>query len=147
MEVPTSGILNRYIATQGPLTNTCQDFWTMIWEQHSNLIVMVTPLMERGRLKCLKYWPDLNDSMDPGNGLKVTCMKERESPSMIERDLVVVRGSESREITHIQYTAWPDHGVPDDASDFMSLVMKVRTIRSTSLDPVIVHCRFVWPFS
>ena len=52
-----------------------------------------------------------------------------------------------REITHIQYTSWPDHGVPDDASDFLELVRKVRNVRSTSVEPVIVHCRYVFEMS
>ena len=42
MEIPGSGIVNRYIAAQGPLPNTCRDFWQMIWEQQCRLVVMLT---------------------------------------------------------------------------------------------------------
>ncbi|KAI1299327.1 Tyrosine-protein phosphatase non-receptor type 4 [Halotydeus destructor] len=142
MEIPSSGIINRYIATQGPLVNTCEDFWQMVWEQGSHLIVMVTPLVERGRLKCLKYWPDPGDLLEPCCRLKVTCDKEIETKAMVERELHLtnVKTGERREITHIQYTSWPDHAPPDDASDFLSLVNRVRAIRSTSVEPVIVHC-------
>ena len=42
MEIPGSGVVNRYIAAQGPLPNTCRDFWQMIWEQQCRLVVMLT---------------------------------------------------------------------------------------------------------
>lgn len=144
MEIPSSAIINRYIATQGPLCNTCNDFWLMIWEQKSSLIVSATPLVERGRNKCFKYWPDMNEESDVGNGLKVLCIKEMESPSMIEREFKLTQTRdqlETRYLTHIQYVAWPDHGVPEDSSDFLVLVNKVRNIRMGSVDPVVVHCR------
>ena len=148
MEIPSSAIINRYIATQGPLSNTCNDFWLMIWEQKSSLVVSATPLVERGRIKCAKYWPDLRQEMQVGSDLTVSCLREADSPSMIEREFKLAKTTdpfETRYITHIQYVAWPDHGVPEDSSDFLVLVNKVRHMRIGSVDPVVVHCRSVSP--
>lgn len=75
MEIPNTGIINRYIATQGPLSDTTQDFWTMVWEQKSTLIVMVTPLIENDYIKCHKYWPDLNETLKLHDDIKITCIK------------------------------------------------------------------------
>ncbi len=55
MEIPASSLINRYIACQGPLPNTCPDFWQMAWEQGSSLVVMLTTQVERGRV-CISLW-------------------------------------------------------------------------------------------
>ena len=89
MDIPSSRIVNRYIATQGPLPGTCGDFWQMVWEQGCSLIVMVTPLVERDRIKCFKYWPNLGDFLDPSDRFQVTCTREVDFRSMTERDLIL----------------------------------------------------------
>ncbi|KAK7499356.1 hypothetical protein BaRGS_00009331 [Batillaria attramentaria] len=141
MEIPGSGIISRYIAAQGPLPNTCTDFWQMVWEQHSSLVVMLTTKVERGRVKCHQYWPQLYETEDFG-ALQITCVKEEETPSFAFREfnLTHVETNEERHIRHMQYIAWPDHGVPDDPSDFLDFVMKVRQARSGMVEPTVVHC-------
>lgn len=143
MEIPGSDLINKYIATQGPLSSTCEEFWQMVWEQGCSLIVMVTPLLERGRSKCHKYWPDVDESEKYGDHLKVVSTSESGNSSMVERHLKLtnLETSEEREVMHLQYLAWPDHGVPDDATEFLNLIGKVRKHRSSVDDPIIVHCR------
>ncbi|KAJ8313697.1 hypothetical protein KUTeg_008258 [Tegillarca granosa] len=141
MEIPGSGIVNRYIAAQGPLPNTCTDYWLMVWEQRTSLIVMLTTKVERGRVKCHQYWPDLYETMDYGV-LQITCVKEEETTSFAFREfnLTHVETSEERHISHMQYIAWPDHGVPDDPADFLDFVLKVRQKRVGMVEPTVVHC-------
>jgi len=141
MEIPTSGIVNRYIAAQGPLPNTCGDFWQMVWEQQSTLIVMLTTILERGRVKCHQYWPELYETTEYGL-LQVTCHKEQEGPSFAFREFTLINteNNEERHITHMQYIAWPDHGTPTDSSDFLEFVLKVRQNRVGMVDATIVHC-------
>lgn len=141
MEIPGSGIVNRYIAAQGPLPKTCTDFWQMVWEQHSSLVVMLTTKVEKGRVKCHQYWPEMYETMDYGL-LQITCVKEEETPSFAFREfnLTHVETSEERHISHMQYIAWPDHNVPDDPADFLEFVLKVRQRRMGMVEPTIVHC-------
>ncbi|OQV16452.1 Tyrosine-protein phosphatase non-receptor type 4 [Hypsibius exemplaris] len=143
MEIPSSGIVNRYIAAQGPLPHTTADFWQMVWEQQSTLVVMLTSLMEQGRIKCHKYWPDLYETSDYGM-LQVTCVKEQDSVqncfAFRELTLIHMETNEERHITHMQYIAWPDHGVPDDATDFLDFVIRVRQTRVGMGEPSVIHC-------
>ncbi|XP_040063544.2 tyrosine-protein phosphatase non-receptor type 4 isoform X1 [Ixodes scapularis] len=141
MNIPTSGIVNRYIATQGPLPNTTIDFWEMVWEQQCTLVVMLTTLVERGRIKCHKYWPDLYETDTYGH-LQVSCVRQKETPSFAFREFTLIntQNREERHISHMQYLAWPDHGVPDDASDFLTFVQRVRRSRDGMVEPTVVHC-------
>ncbi|XP_061186058.1 tyrosine-protein phosphatase non-receptor type 4-like isoform X3 [Saccostrea echinata] len=141
MEIPGSGIVNRYIAAQGPLPKTCTDFWQMVWEQHSSLVVMLTTKVEKGRVKCHQYWPEMYETMDYGL-LQITCVKEEETPSFAFREfnLTHAETNEERHISHMQYIAWPDHNVPDDPADFLEFVLRVRQRRMGMVEPTVVHC-------
>ena len=95
MEIPVSGIVNRYIAAQGPLPATCTDFWQMVWEQQSTLVVMLTTKVERGRIKCHQYWPDNYETSDFGT-LQITCVKEEETTSFAFREFNLTNVEVSR---------------------------------------------------
>ncbi|KAG8523824.1 Tyrosine-protein phosphatase non-receptor type 4, partial [Galemys pyrenaicus] len=141
MEIPSSSIINQYIACQGPLPHTCSDFWQMTWEQGSSMVVMLTTQVERGRVKCHQYWPEPTGSSSYGC-YQVTCHSEEGNTAYIFRKMTLFNQekNESRQLTQIQYTAWPDHGVPDDSSDFLDFVCHVRNKRAGKEEPIVVHC-------
>ncbi|KAL1494525.1 hypothetical protein ABEB36_010109 [Hypothenemus hampei] len=91
MKIPISNNINTYIATQGPLQSTTEDFWQMVLEQGSTLIVMLTTVIERGRAKCHKYWPGVGEVLTMQNAI-VKCVKEETdvSDSIIFRDFVLI---------------------------------------------------------
>uniref|UniRef100_A0AC35TU24 Tyrosine-protein phosphatase non-receptor type 4 n=1 Tax=Rhabditophanes sp. KR3021 TaxID=114890 RepID=A0AC35TU24_9BILA len=141
MEIPSSGIINRYIACQGPLPHTSKDFWLMVWEQSVNTIVMLTTLIENGRIKCHQYWPRVCESHDYGNFV-IKCKNERETENCVYRDLTLmdVSTKEMRSVTQLQYITWPDHGVPEDPKNFIEFVTEVRKSRHGNMDPILIHC-------
>ncbi|XP_025955663.2 tyrosine-protein phosphatase non-receptor type 3 isoform X3 [Dromaius novaehollandiae] len=140
MEIPTVGIVNRYIATQGPLPHTCAHFWQVVWDHKLSLIIMLTTLTERGRTKCHQYWPDPPDVMEYGN-FRVRCQSEDCTIAYVVREMVItnVKTEQQHAVTHLQYVAWPDHGVPDDSMDFLEFVTCMRPKRVKN-EPVLVHC-------
>ncbi|KAM3928940.1 tyrosine-protein phosphatase non-receptor type 3 isoform 2-T2 [Leptodactylus fuscus] len=140
MEIPTSNIINRYIATQGPLPHTCTHFWQMVWDNRLTLIIMLTTLTERGRTKCHQYWPDPPDVMEYGN-FRVTCNSEDCTIAFVFREIILTNKETGEElpVSHLQYVAWPDHGVPDESSDFLEFVTCVRQKRVKN-QPILVHC-------
>ncbi|XP_069075697.1 tyrosine-protein phosphatase non-receptor type 3 isoform X2 [Pleurodeles waltl] len=140
MEIPSTGVVNKYIASQGPLPHTCAHFWQLVWDHQLSLIVMLTTLTERGRTKCHQYWPDPPDVMEYGN-FRVKCQSEDCTIASVFREMVITNIESGKEhtVTHLQYVAWPDHGVPDDSSDFLDFVNCVREKRVES-EPILVHC-------
>ncbi|KAM3835921.1 LOW QUALITY PROTEIN: tyrosine-protein phosphatase non-receptor type 4-like [Diretmus argenteus] len=141
MEIPASSLINRYIACQGPLPNTCADFWQMTWEQGSSMVVMLTTQVERGRVKCHQYWPNPDSSATYGE-FTLTCHTEEGNAAFLVREMTLAhtQSDQQRELTQIQYLAWPDHGVPDDSTDFLDFVTLVRSKRAGRDQPMVVHC-------
>ena len=116
----------------------------MVWEQESPLVIMLTTVVERGRVKCHKYWPDLDSTVLYGS-ISVTCTKEENKDSFSFRDftLVEVESGTERLVSQMQYLSWPDHGTPSDTVEFVEFVENVRDTRekSATVAPTIVHCR------
>ncbi|XP_012862265.2 tyrosine-protein phosphatase non-receptor type 3 [Echinops telfairi] len=140
MEIPAANLVNKYIATQGPLPHTCAQFWQVVWDQKLSLIVMLTTLTERGRTKCHQYWPDPPSVVEHG-AFHIRCQSEDCTIAYVFREMLVTNSETGEEhaVTHLQYVAWPDHGVPDDSSDFLEFVNYMRSLRVDS-EPVLVHC-------
>uniref|UniRef100_A0A3Q2YP71 protein-tyrosine-phosphatase n=1 Tax=Hippocampus comes TaxID=109280 RepID=A0A3Q2YP71_HIPCM len=130
----------RYVAAQGPLPQTCSHFWQSVWEQQSHTIVMLTTLTERGRTKCHQYWPHPPEVKDYGH-MRVKCHSEECNLAYVTRQFTLThtQRGEERAVTHLQYVAWPDHGVPDDPSDFLLFITSARERRRAE-EPLVVHC-------
>uniref|UniRef100_A0A4X2L3Z6 protein-tyrosine-phosphatase n=1 Tax=Vombatus ursinus TaxID=29139 RepID=A0A4X2L3Z6_VOMUR len=140
MEIPSTKIVNQYIATQGPLPHTCVHFWQAVWDRKLSLIIMLTTLTERGRTKCHQYWPDPPDVMEYGT-FRIKCQSEVCTIAYVFREMLVtkIETGEEHTVTHLQYVAWPDHGVPEDSSDFLEFVTYMRAMRVEN-EPILVHC-------
>ncbi|XP_048833708.1 receptor-type tyrosine-protein phosphatase C-like isoform X4 [Brienomyrus brachyistius] len=133
----------KYIATQEPKNETMVDFWRMVWEQQSSIIVMVTRCEEGNRDKCAQYWPSLDREAEIFEEFIVKIKGEDHFPDNIIRHFSVTNKREKsseREVTHIQFTSWPDQGVPGEAHLLLKLHRRVRSFQNLSNGPIIVHC-------
>ncbi|KAG8594245.1 hypothetical protein GDO81_001129 [Engystomops pustulosus] len=131
---------NAYIATQGPLPDTFGDFWRMVWEQRSATIVMMTRLEEKSRVKCDQYWP--GRGADTYGMIQVTLLDTIELATFCVRTFSLHKNgsSEKREVRQFQFTAWPDHGVPEYPTPFLAFLRRVKTCNPPDAGPIVVHC-------
>ncbi|XP_052090699.1 tyrosine-protein phosphatase Lar-like isoform X2 [Mytilus californianus] len=131
---------NAYIATQGPLPETFGDFWRGVWEQRSNTIVMMTKLEERSRIKCDQYWPHRGG--ETYGIMQVLLVDVTELSTYTIRTFHVSRYGypEKREVRQFQFTAWPDHGVPDHPTPLLMFMKRVKACNPPDAGPMIVHC-------
>ncbi|XP_012775426.3 receptor-type tyrosine-protein phosphatase delta isoform X27 [Maylandia zebra] len=131
---------NAYIATQGSLPETFGDFWRMLWEQRSATIVMMTKLEERSRVKCDQYWP--TRGTETYGLIQVTLLDTVELATYCVRTFALFKNgsSEKREVRQFQFTAWPDHGVPEHPTPFLAFLRRVKACNPPDAGPMVVHC-------
>nr|CDS30626.1 tyrosine protein phosphatase non receptor type [Hymenolepis microstoma] len=159
----SSSSVPRYIATQGTLPNTIVDFWRMVWQENSAIIVMITKEVERGRNKCARYWPTPQQGIlelpSYRGTLRVRHLAEKNLETYTLRELHLSRDPPSHEqgsskktstspslkgfvVYHYQFHAWPDHGTPTDPSCVLNFIFDISKCMETlpECGPMIVHC-------
>ncbi|XP_014259978.1 tyrosine-protein phosphatase 99A [Cimex lectularius] len=137
---------NAYIGTQGPLPNTFDCFWRMVWEQGVTVIVMITNLVERGRRKCDLYWP--KEGTETYGHIQVRLVKEDVLAMYTVRTMKIVHLKAKRkkytmgerQVQQFHYTNWHDHGTPDHPLPILSFVNKSSSANNPNSGPIVVHC-------
>ncbi|XP_047610846.1 receptor-type tyrosine-protein phosphatase C isoform X4 [Phacochoerus africanus] len=133
----------KYIAAQGPRDETIDDFWRMIWEQKATVIVMVTRCEEGNKNKCAEYWPSMEEGSHAYGDVIVEVNEHKRCPDYIIQKFTITNRKEKingRAVTHIQFTSWPDHGVPEDPHLLLKLRRRVNAFSNFFSGPIVVHC-------
>ncbi|XP_056659171.1 tyrosine-protein phosphatase non-receptor type 13 isoform X10 [Monodelphis domestica] len=130
-----------YIACQGPLPTTVADFWQMIWEQNATVIAMMTQEVEGEKIKCQRYWPDiLGKTIMVNDRLRLALVRVQQLKGFIVRamELQDIQTGEVRCISHLNFTAWPDHDTPSQPDDLLMFISYMRHVHKSG--PIIIHC-------
>ncbi|XP_030571303.1 tyrosine-protein phosphatase 69D [Drosophila novamexicana] len=136
----------KFICAQGPMETTINDFWRMIWEQHLEIIVMLTNLEEYNKSKCAKYWPEkVFDSKQFGD-ISVKFTAERKTGDYIIRSLDVTKSNligdeeDHRQITQYHYLTWKDFMAPEHPHGIIKFIRQINSVYSVQRGPILVHC-------
>lgn len=154
-----SGTELKYIATQGPKSDSWAHFWRMVWQENESpaVVVMVTKTHEQGREKCYPYYPrsmsepdlPVNEHDEFGDGFThnlhlAGLSHDTEARTEVrDIDMTTEEGAETRKVWHLLFEGWPDFSVPEGA-DKAALLNMVELSRqknsNNSTNPRIVHC-------
>uniref|UniRef100_A0A8C3L580 Tyrosine-protein phosphatase non-receptor type 13 n=1 Tax=Chrysolophus pictus TaxID=9089 RepID=A0A8C3L580_CHRPC len=130
-----------YIACQGPLPTTVADFWQMVWEQNCTVIAMMTQEVEGEKIKCQRYWPDvLHKTTMITDRLRLALVRFQQLKGFIIRvlELEEIQTGEIRHISHLNFTAWPDHDTPSQPDDLLTFISYMRHVHRSG--PIVTHC-------
>uniref|UniRef100_A0A8D9BTY0 protein-tyrosine-phosphatase n=1 Tax=Cacopsylla melanoneura TaxID=428564 RepID=A0A8D9BTY0_9HEMI len=137
--------LKKFICAQGPMEITVNDFWRMIWEQHLEIVIMLTNLEEYSKIKCAKYWPEQEEGDKTYGDFIVGTVNEKKFGEYILRELKLVRTAsgkenEERSIFQYHYLAWKDFQAPENPSGLLKFIKHVNEAYSLEKGPILVHC-------
>ncbi|KAI8990045.1 protein-tyrosine phosphatase-like protein [Pilobolus umbonatus] len=154
----------RYISTQGPLPATFNDFWQVVWEQNSRILLMLTKEEEMNKIKCHRYWPSTVGVPVQYGNVSVSLIEESsqtveniKKDSINPDDVIITRTFHlsrkmssgevvRRVVTHFQYTGWMDFGVPDNPLGTLQIIEMADKAQvalqrqEDNIGPMIVHC-------
>lgn len=156
----------------GPLPGTVTDFWRMVWQDNVEVIVMLINLMEGDTIRCQQYWPDCGYENYGPFQVTITHCKQYSHYCVRQLHLKVfilqlthsnidpgpttvyifellqflddVAETERQSITHVQFMSWPEIGVPNTVSQFLTLYHEVDSILPNLQKPMVVHCRYAF---
>uniref|UniRef100_A0A8C0IUP4 protein-tyrosine-phosphatase n=1 Tax=Chelonoidis abingdonii TaxID=106734 RepID=A0A8C0IUP4_CHEAB len=142
--IPGYASPQEFIVTQGPLKKTIEDFWRLVWEQSVCNIIMLTVGMENGRVLCDHYWPSELSLVSYGH-IHVDLLSQSSADEWTMRTFKLWHVSEQlrgRHVTHLHYTAWPDHGIPESTASLMAFLDLARghMQKAKGSGPTLVHC-------
>uniref|UniRef100_A0A7N5ZUX8 protein-tyrosine-phosphatase n=1 Tax=Anabas testudineus TaxID=64144 RepID=A0A7N5ZUX8_ANATE len=136
---PSSDYVNANYIDVSPKQEMIYDFWRMVWQENCFSIVMINKLVEVGRMKCCKYWPD--DTELYGD-IKITLLKTETLAEYTVRTFAMERRGypAKHEVCQFHFTSWPEHGVPYHATGLLAFLRRVKASTPPDAGPVVVHC-------
>ena len=111
----------------------------MTWENNVSCIVMLCELEERGRSKCVQYWPEKDMGDAHYGSITISLLEESHLAFWSISRLNLANGSQTREVNQIRFHGWPDCGVPEFPAQFLALLERIPSA-DVRKGPIIAHC-------
>ncbi|KAJ8040649.1 Receptor-type tyrosine-protein phosphatase epsilon [Holothuria leucospilota] len=134
----------RFIAAQGPGSKyKVSDFWRMVWQEQVKTIVMLTDSNQAVNAGSAAYWPEKVKTTETYGELTVLGMELTSSGTYTVRKMKVLQNDDDKihTVQQVQLHMWPFRGVPEDISDLIAVIKKVKTLQGRdTAGPLLVHC-------
>ncbi|VDN94819.1 unnamed protein product [Brugia pahangi] len=132
----------RYICTQGPLEETIEDFWWMIFKEEVKAIVMLCDFIEDGESKCAEYYPLTTGEKVRYGGITVKNERDGQHLDSIICQIMSVRleyyRGDTHQVYHYRLLNWPDRSSPRSGAPIVTLITKLKILNEKG--PIVVHC-------
>ncbi|GFS02541.1 tyrosine-protein phosphatase non-receptor type 23 [Elysia marginata] len=134
----------KFIVTQSPLSLTMSEFWSMVYEQGSEVLVQITSEYETGK-KYPVYYPVDKDKPQEHGSMLLSLQSAKFRQMWVERIIYLKNNQtkQGRTVVHLQFKNWPVSGFPDEVSTIVNFISEVHNfyLQQRSLTkPIIVHC-------
>nr|GEV53824.1 protein-tyrosine-phosphatase PTP1 [Tanacetum cinerariifolium] len=145
---PPDLTVSQFIATQGPLPTTYEDFWKMVLQHHCPAVVMLTRLVDppedeigNGDIMCGDYFQGENGVRIIGGNIHTVTQKFTKTNSSLELRHLELNYAEDppRPVLHIFFPDWPDNGAPRETLAVREIYRRLNHLPSSQV-PIVVHC-------
>eukprot|EP01091_Cochliopodium_minus_P015112 TRINITY_DN5286_c2_g1_i2.p1 TRINITY_DN5286_c2_g1~~TRINITY_DN5286_c2_g1_i2.p1 ORF type:complete len:1017 (-),score=306.15 TRINITY_DN5286_c2_g1_i2:18-3041(-) len=140
----------KFISCQAPLPNTFNDFYRMLWQEKSSVVICLTKMVEKGKKKAERYFPEMGEIPMKFADFEISFISYSCDPSFSVYSLNVqkLKNKKSRKISLILFFDWPDFGVPTSSLSILKLESAYRyyseitkSLNGENINgPPIVHC-------
>ncbi|CAD8099346.1 unnamed protein product [Paramecium sonneborni] len=136
-----NNVEKQYIATQGPIPESIDDFWHMIWTNNVGIVIMLCALCDRGRIQCERYWPNVGQKAQFGPYEVNSISQEEILKTLFKNRMILKCQDEQREIIHYQWTGWIDFGVVDNNQfKILDVLAEISNTAGLEKKRPVIHC-------
>ncbi|KAM3717829.1 Tyrosine-protein phosphatase non-receptor type [Dirofilaria immitis] len=131
IQIPVGGQILKYILTQAPLPDTIEDFWQMVWESGSQLIVMLSDAQNPKSTTIPIYWPQKVMDKLRLSDYSLTLLSSTASKHQVTMmfQLKHDTSGERRIIYHLRLMDWESGKIPPNEESFLGFMDAVNSVR------------------
>ncbi|KAL3994699.1 Protein-tyrosine phosphatase family protein [Acanthocheilonema viteae] len=132
----------KFICAQGPLPNTIGDFWCMVIQEDSKVIIQLCQWTEEGKTQCTEYFPSSDQESKDYGAIHIKIVEKTipviQLRKVYQTKIQAIYKDKKHEVLHLLYGGWPDHFVPDSIS--VCREVRALALKFSEKKPITVHC-------